>query len=158
MIVERKRGRSSDHCAEIAPARRRQKKGLIPPPDVAASGWSQAHPRPAILDCDVAVFAPAALTEPLQESGNPLALALWRALAREPDDQRLRLLRLRGERPSRRPAEHRKELATLHSITSSARARSIGENVPYPQCSWRPSDLVGQIKFSQSIVTRQLCF
>jgi len=36
------------------------------------------------------------------------------------------LLRARRERPSRRAAEQRDEVAPLHSITSSARASSIG--------------------------------
>ena len=37
-----------------------------------------------------------------------------------------RLLRTCSERPRARAAEQRDELATLHSITSSARARSVG--------------------------------
>src|SRR5262249_47100420 len=37
-----------------------------------------------------------------------------------------RLLRARRERPCRRAAEERDELAALHSITSSARASSVG--------------------------------
>src|SRR5262249_41421165 len=46
----------------------------------------------------------------------------------------LALLRSRRERPSnRRTAEHRYELAPLHSITSSARASNVGGRV-------RPSD------------------
>src|SRR5262249_52601796 len=36
------------------------------------------------------------------------------------------LLRLRRERPRRRAAEQRDELAAFHSITSSARASSVG--------------------------------
>src|SRR5262249_19011159 len=38
----------------------------------------------------------------------------------------LALLRARRERPRRRAAEQRDELAPLHSITSSARASSVG--------------------------------
>src|SRR5262245_43499175 len=38
----------------------------------------------------------------------------------------LRLLRTRSERPGGRSGEHRDELASLHSITSSARASSVG--------------------------------
>jgi hypothetical protein len=37
-----------------------------------------------------------------------------------------RLLRARGERPRRRTADQRDELAPLHSITSSARASTVG--------------------------------
>src|SRR5262249_859521 len=44
----------------------------------------------------------------------------------EPDHRHRRLLRARCERPRRRAAEQRDELATLHSITSSARASSDG--------------------------------
>src|SRR6516164_96200 len=39
------------------------------------------------------------------------------------------LLRPRGKRPSRRAAEQRDERAPLHSITSSARASSVGGTV-----------------------------
>src|SRR5215472_6240074 len=41
----------------------------------------------------------------------------------------LGLLRVRRERPRRRAAQHRHELAARHSITSSARASSIGGTV-----------------------------
>src|SRR5262249_15949622 len=40
---------------------------------------------------------------------------------------RLRLLRARRQRPRRRAAEQRYELAPLHSITSSARASRVGD-------------------------------
>src|SRR6266545_1140236 len=44
-----------------------------------------------------------------------------------PDTRRLaRLLRARGERPRGRTAEQRDEFAAIHSITSSARASSVG--------------------------------
>jgi len=39
------------------------------------------------------------------------------------------LLRARRKRPCRRAAEQRDELASLHSITSSARASSVGGTV-----------------------------
>src|SRR5262249_25180235 len=42
------------------------------------------------------------------------------------DHRRRRLLRARRERPRRRAAEQRDERAALHSITSSARASSVG--------------------------------
>jgi ABC-type uncharacterized transport system substrate-binding protein len=45
----------------------------------------------------------------------------------EESDHRHRLLRPRRERPSRSAAEQRDELATPHSITSSARTSSVGE-------------------------------
>ena len=54
----------------------------------------------------LAAFAPAALAEPLHECGDPLALALGRALAHEADSRRFHLLRARRERPrDRRAAE-----------------------------------------------------
>ena len=46
---------------------------------------------------------------------------------KEPDHRHRRLLRARRERPRRRrAAEQRDELAAVHSITSSARASSVG--------------------------------
>src|SRR5262249_32170026 len=42
------------------------------------------------------------------------------------DHRHRRLLRARRERPRRRAAEQRDERATLHSITSSARASNCG--------------------------------
>jgi hypothetical protein len=43
------------------------------------------------------------------------------------------LLRARRERPCGRAAEQRDELAALHSITSSARASSIGSTMDQPR-------------------------
>ena len=51
------------------------------------------------------------------------------ALIQQESDHRHRLLRARRERPRRRAAEQRDELATFHSITSSARASSVGGTV-----------------------------
>src|SRR5262249_25061015 len=44
----------------------------------------------------------------------------------EPDHRYRCLLRARRERPRRRAAEERDEIAPHHSITSSARASSVG--------------------------------
>ena len=56
-----------------------------------------------------------------------VALLPSRVRAQEPDGRQLRrLLRARRERPRRRAAKKRDELAPSHSITSSARASSIG--------------------------------
>ena len=87
--------------------------------------------RPAILDRDGATLDPAEFAQPLHKSGDPLALGRRRARAQEPDGRQLsRLLRARRERPRRRrAAEQRDELAPLHSITSSARASSVGGTV-----------------------------
>src|SRR5215472_9577783 len=52
-----------------------------------------------------------------------------RNTAKEAHDRHRRLLRARRERPGGRAAEQRDELAAPHSITSSARASSIGGTV-----------------------------
>jgi hypothetical protein len=49
-----------------------------------------------------------------------------RALVAQPKVRRATLLRARRERPRRRTADQRDELASLHSITPSARASSVG--------------------------------
>src|SRR5262249_23595835 len=83
--------------------------------------------RPPILDDDVAAVDPAELTKPLHESGDPLALGRSRARTQEPDSVR-RLLRAHRERPRCcRAAEQSDEGAPSHSITSSARASSVGD-------------------------------
>src|SRR5262249_16615612 len=84
--------------------------------------------RPAILDRDSTTLDPAEFAQPLHEGGDPLALGCRRARAKVPDGRQLTcLLRARGKRPcDRRAAEQRDERAPLHSITSSARAMSVG--------------------------------
>src|SRR5262249_12585761 len=65
--------------------------------------------------------------QPLHKSGDPLALDRRRARAQETDGRpHRRLLRARRERPRGRAADERDERAALHSITSSARTRSVG--------------------------------
>src|SRR5262249_44431829 len=58
----------------------------------------------------------------------PRRVACWRSTAEEPDHRHPRLLRPRRERPRcRRAAEQRDKFAPPdHSITSSARASSVG--------------------------------
>jgi hypothetical protein len=51
-----------------------------------------------------------------------------RPAAEKPDHRHRRLLRARCERPRRRANEERDELAPPHSITSSARSSSAGDN------------------------------
>src|SRR5262249_47732054 len=86
---------------------------------------------PAILDGDGAALAPAELAQPLHERGGPCALACRRTAPEESDRQQLaRLLRARRERPRRRAAKQRDELAPPHSITLSARTTSA------PGTSW----------------------
>src|SRR5262249_7133359 len=82
---------------------------------------------PAILDPQVAALAPAQLLQRLLER-RELGTA-GAATAREHADPPYApwLLRARHERPRRRAAEQRDDLAPPdHSITSSARASSVG--------------------------------
>src|SRR5262249_28944158 len=82
---------------------------------------------PPILDRDRATIDPTEFAQPLHKSGNPLARGRRRARTQESNNRHLpRLLRARRERPRGRGAEQRDELAALHSITSSARASSVG--------------------------------
>src|SRR5262245_15230992 len=81
---------------------------------------------PAIEDAHVATFDPAELAQPLDESIGPLPLSRSRVRAEKSDRGQCRLLRARRQRPRRRAAEQRDELAApLHSITSSARASTL---------------------------------
>src|SRR5262249_27923469 len=87
--------------------------------------------RPACIDPQVAALAPSQLAERLCERGVPgLSLGVVCGEIREHADapHPLALLRVRRERPAgRSTAKQRDERAAVHSITSSARASSIGE-------------------------------
>src|SRR6516162_3423145 len=89
---------------------------------------------PAIVDSDIAPDGPAQLLQRLKERSVP-GLSLWvlcRQVGQDTDAPHpLGLLRARRERPRRnRAAKQRNELAAAaHSITSSARARSVGGTV-----------------------------
>src|SRR5262249_52323625 len=91
-------------------------------------GAVAASLRPAIVDRKVATLDPAEFAQPLHKSGDPMAVGRRRAGAQETDSRQLsRLLRPRRERPRRRrAAEQRDELATFHSITSSATDIRVG--------------------------------
>ena len=85
--------------------------------------------RPAKLEGDVAVRDVAPLGEAFLKRGHRARALVARM--EEADHRHRRLLRARRERPScRRAAEERDELASFHSITSSARASSMGD---YPR-------------------------
>src|SRR5215471_16847726 len=86
--------------------------------------------RPAILDHHVLALNVARLTKALAECGQ-IACTIGRPrAAKESDHRHRRLLCTRRERPRRRAADKRDELATAaHSITSSARASNVGGNV-----------------------------
>src|SRR5215470_2165432 len=59
-----------------------------------------------------------------------MCTGLWRPRVEEADHRHRRLLRARRKRPrGRRADEQRDDLASLHSITSSARNSSVGEMV-----------------------------
>ena len=91
--------------------------------------------RPAILNRDGATLYPAEFMQSLRKSDDQLAFGRTRALARKSDGPQLpRLLRPRRQRPRRRTAEQRDELAPFHSITSSARASTVAGTV---RCSIR---------------------
>src|SRR5262249_8889006 len=80
---------------------------------------------PVIFDRNVATFIPAEFAQPLHESGGPWFPGRWRGCTQKPDDREsARLLCPCRERPCRRAAEQRDEVAPFHSITSSARPRS----------------------------------
>src|SRR5262245_65384494 len=85
--------------------------------------------RPAIFNLQVLALDIAYLFQSLAERAQTDRVHFTRCVAEEPD-HRHRLLRPRGERPRGcRAAEKRDELATLHSITSSARASRVGGTV-----------------------------
>src|SRR5262249_30073797 len=71
---------------------------------------------------------PTEFVQPLHKRRNIRSPGRRRGRPQKPDGRQLsRLLRARRERPrDSRAAEKRDELAPLHSITSSARASSVG--------------------------------
>jgi hypothetical protein len=91
--------------------------------------WKAIEPafRPAIFDGDVATLDITGLRQSLAQGGKaaPHRIAGRRG-AEIADNWHRRLLRARRDRPRRRAAEQRDELAACHSITSSAMVRSPG--------------------------------
>src|SRR5262249_12406489 len=85
--------------------------------------------RPSHVDIDVAADCPARLLQTLQKCGDAaLPLRIVRGQVHEHADAThpASLLRVHRERPRARcAAEQGDELATLHSITSSARVSSV---------------------------------
>src|SRR6516162_8956910 len=83
--------------------------------------------RPAIFDCHVLPLNKASFHEALSEPSHERSSLLWRLDMHEANHGHGRLLRPRRERPHGcRAAEQRDELASFHSITSSARASNAG--------------------------------
>src|SRR5262249_20557291 len=81
--------------------------------------------RPAVFDGYIAPLVIPGFGEALPEPVHPLRRIAGRNSAEESDYRRRRLLCVRRERPGRRAAEKRDELAAFHSITSSVRASSV---------------------------------
>src|SRR5262249_50629017 len=92
--------------------------------------------RPPIIDPHITANGPTKFLQPLHE-GCQARLCFWLARTRihQHADASHALLPARCQRPRRRAAEQRDELAPLqlrdHSITSSARASSVG-GIPMP--------------------------
>src|SRR5262249_35939593 len=82
---------------------------------------------PAIFDRYIAAFDETDFAYPGEKGGQWRVRPTGRGRIDEPDHRHRRLLRTRRERQCRgRAAEQRDELAPVHSITSSARASSVG--------------------------------
>src|SRR5262249_61481441 len=80
-----------------------------------------------VFDRDIFPIGDAGLAQASAKRTHTERIRAVRPRAEETDHGHPRLLRARRERPHRRSAtEQRDELAALHSITSSARASSLG--------------------------------
>src|SRR5262249_59725651 len=81
--------------------------------------------QPVVLDCHVLAFNGAGFVEAFAERGHIARVDFGRPESDKPDHRHRWLLRPRRERPRGRcAAEERDEVATSHSITSSARPDS----------------------------------
>src|SRR6516165_1493693 len=86
--------------------------------------------QPVVLHCHVLALEVAGFVEAFTERSGLARGVPSRPAVDEADDRHRRLLRLRPERPRhRRAAEQRDEVASLHSITSSASASSLSGTV-----------------------------
>src|SRR5262249_23611426 len=82
--------------------------------------------RPEVFDGHVLALDIASFAEPFSECCDKICAPFGRTTEEKPDHWPRRLLRVRRDRPRRRAAEQRDEVATLHySITSSARASNL---------------------------------
>src|SRR5262249_23455377 len=82
--------------------------------------------RPAKIDLHILPSEIAEFAQPALERNHVSGRIFWRPAAEKSDHRHRQLLRARRERPGRRAAEQRDEVAADHSITSSARASSVG--------------------------------
>src|SRR5262245_24343798 len=105
---------------------------------------------PTIFDRDVLAFDVATFAQTLSKRIEIVGIRRSRRAVEKPDDGDPRLLRPRRERPRRRgAAEQRDELATSHSITSSACASNVGgTSMPSIFAVWR-------LMTSSSLVARR---
>src|SRR5262249_44945078 len=82
---------------------------------------------PTIIEADILTLDDTGFVETSTDDCNERRVDIGRTTAEQSDHRLGRLLRARREWPRRRrAAEQRYEVAPLHSITSSARLRSIG--------------------------------
>src|SRR5215831_2325251 len=79
---------------------------------------------PSIFDYDVLAFDVTGFVETRPERGQVLGVRVGRCAVEKPNYRDRRLLRACCEWPRRRAAEQRDEVASFHSITSSARSRN----------------------------------
>src|SRR5262249_22574327 len=80
---------------------------------------------PAEFDGDVPALDVASFVQPFPESRQETCLSFGRTKAEISNHRHLRLLRARRERPCRRAAKQRYEVAAFHSMASSARPSSV---------------------------------
>src|SRR5262249_15613103 len=85
------------------------------------------------IDAEIAAFRPPQAIEPLTNGGDArlhFGIRFGPGYQNSNPSDEIRLLRARRERPRGcRAADERDELTTLHSMTSSARERSVGGTV-----------------------------
>src|SRR5262245_23905895 len=81
---------------------------------------------PSVFDRHVSALDVTGVTQASVKSREKLACQFERCEVEKPDHRHRWLLRARRERPRRRAAERCDDLAAPHSITSSARASSVG--------------------------------
>src|SRR5262249_23287055 len=85
--------------------------------------------RPAVRNRHIATLGIAGFAQALVERTHSGRVCAGRSGVKETDHRHRRLLRARRKRPRCHTADKRDELAALHSITSSARAMSVGGTV-----------------------------
>src|SRR6516164_3994090 len=81
---------------------------------------------PTVLYRHILVLNVAGVVQTLEKCSHEVSKRVGRRAAEKPDDRHCRLLRLRDRRPRCSAPESRDEGAAVHSMTSSARASSVG--------------------------------